>query len=136
MTLRDLTLGSDDLTVLYPREKEAILVEDIGHHYALTTAAVVSSGRGEAVVGMHKLGAKVIAFHTGEVHKRIITDYFKQYMMKASQEEDCPYYLSRASIIELLGLDPDPAVRETKKENAEEGDTFPCHLLSWASSQE
>ena len=72
----------------------------------------------------------------GEVHKRIITDYFKQYMMKASQEEDCPYYLSRASIIELLGLDPDPAVRETKKGNAEEGDTFPCHLLSWASSQE
>ena len=77
MSEREINLDLDNLCVLYPREKNAKLVEDIGHHFAVTGAAVVSPGRFEAVLGMHKLGAKVIAFYKDAAHKDLITVIFQ-----------------------------------------------------------
>ena len=48
-------------------------------------------------------------------------------MFEASQQEDCPFFLSRAMIIEKKGLEPDPATAEpaptAKAENDDEGET-------------
>jgi hypothetical protein len=115
MSDREINLELDDLCVLYPREKCAKLVEDIGHHFAVTVAAVLTPGRFEAVLGMHKLGAKVIAFYKNTAHKELITTNFLKYMFEASQQEDCPFFLSRAMIIEKKGLEPDPATAEPAK---------------------
>ena len=53
MSEREINLDLDNLCVFYPLEKNAKLVEDICHHFAVTVAAVVSSGHFEAVLGMH-----------------------------------------------------------------------------------
>jgi hypothetical protein len=122
MSDREINLELDDLCDLYPREKCAKLVEDIGHHFAVTVAAVLTPGRFEAVLGMHKLGAKVIAFYKNAPHKDLITANFLKYMYEASQQEDCPFFLSRAMIIEKKGLEPDPAIAEPEPTPKAEND--------------
>jgi hypothetical protein len=128
MTPPEKALAADKKVVLYMREKHENVVQDIAHHLALTSAVLVSPGRGPTVWGMHKNDVTLLVLVTNKSHQELLTEFIMERMIEESKKETCVYYLPRSKIIDDQGLAHDELqpIAETATptkddENANEG---------------
>ena len=91
-------------TTLYHREKHENLTQDIVHHCGLSSAVILTPGRGPTVWAMHKNDVKLLVFYTNTAHLQLLQEYIVQQMCTESEKETCPYYFPRSKAIEDHGL--------------------------------
>lgn len=104
----DESAAPTDKQVCFHWEKPVEVWEDIFHHYALTSLVVASVGRLPILQAAVRLGLKTTALCRNEVHMELVRNSMVEWLMKDSEtNEEAPYFVSRAGLIEQYGLPED-----------------------------
>ena len=121
-------MNPGEKTVLYHREKHENVTQEIAHHFGLTSAVIVTPGRGPTVWAMHKNDVKMLIFYTNKAHFDLLTEFILERMCNESEKESCPYYFPRSKAIEDHGLPGDELQGEEPTNNGpdHEGEDGEC----------
>ena len=99
LTPAEQKLEPSKKVVLYHREKHEKLTQDIVHHCGLSSAVILTPGRGPTVWAMNKNDVELLVFYTNTAHLQLLQEYIVQQMCTESEKETCPYYFPRSKAI-------------------------------------
>lgn len=109
LTAAEELLDSKDNVQCFLHEKTIELTEEIFHHFGLSTACIATFGKGNAIIAALNLSMKVLAIGKSQSHIKVGKHNAETYIFEQSFiREDKPYFVSRARLIHLCFLEPDP----------------------------
>ena len=105
-TQKNVEMG--DQVVLFHWEKPVKLWEEIFHHYGLTSMVVASVGRLPLLQAAVNLGIRTLALCRNTDHMKVAKESMINWMViESSINQEAPYFVSRAMLIDQYGLEPD-----------------------------
>ena len=125
-TQKNVEMG--DQVVLFHWEKPVKLWEEIFHHYGLTSMVVASVGRLPLLQAAVNLGIRTLALCRNTDHMQVAKESMINWMViESSINQEAPYFVSRAMLIDQYGLEPDkpppePSGSQPAAENPSAGD--------------
>ena len=125
-TQKNVEMG--DQVVLFHWEKPVKLWDEIFHHYGLTSIVVASVGRLPLLQAAVNLGIRTLALCRNEDLMKVAKESMINWMViESSINQEAPYFVSRAMLIDQYGLEPDepppmPSGLQPAAENPSAGD--------------
>ena len=105
---KEANLNKSEMVHLFHGEKHEKVWREICHHLGLTSATVCTPGVGIILIAMLKSGMKVLALAKNQEHVNVLKKTVADFLRDESEHcEESAFFLSRATIIEQLGLEPD-----------------------------
>ena len=106
--------GSPQSIIGFHFEKPILLYEELFHHFGLSTLVLLSGGTGNPQIAALRLGIKSITLARNQAHIDLLKSRLLEYLVQLSEKQTLedlpghppnPFYVSRASLIEDLGLE-------------------------------
>ncbi len=105
--------SDDDEVILNHHGKNVKLSRELWHHRGFASLTLASPGDGTAIWAGFLAGLKILVFYRNDAHKELLeSDLHQNIVGEASSNAEFFGYLSRAWIIERLGLEPDAVTPE------------------------
>ena len=121
LVIGEASKGPKEKVVGFHQEKSYKTWMEIFWHFHVTSCCLYSIGLAEILKAVMALGIKCVAFTKNEDHARVVRQILVDFTVKLSLDSESPLYLSRAELIENLGLEPDDEVPGSGSQPGGEG---------------